>query len=201
MKLYFSPQVCSLVPHIVLRQLDVPFDLERVDFKTKLTSTGTPLASITPKNYVPVLQLDDGSLLTELAVIIHHLADTHPHAKLAPPRRTMVRVHFDELVHFISTELHKAFAPFTLLPNSSEETKAFAKHRLGERAEVLRTQLGTRDFIFGDTFTIADAYAFWALRAYSFLTKAPLEGTLKEYLARMTAWPSVKSAVDFEKRS
>lgn len=201
MKLFYSPQVCSLVPHVVLLQLGVPFQLEKYDFKTKLAADGTKLSDITAKDYVPVLDLDDGERLTECSVIIRYLADAHPDARLAPPPGTRERLRFEELLHFISTELHKGFAPFTLYPNPSAETLAYAKERLASRVELLRPLLGDRQFLFGDSFTIADAYAFWALRAYSFVTRTKLEGTLKDYLARMTEWPTIKAAVDHEKRA
>lgn len=200
MKLYYSPQVCSLVAHIVLRELGVPFELEKFDFTTKASAEGHQLRDITRKDYVPILELDNGERLTELSVIIRYLADQHPEKKLAPAFGTFERVRFEELVHFIATELHKGLAPFTMIPNMSAEGLAWAKDRLSARTEILRTQLGERQFLFGDSFTVADAYAFWALRAYSFLTKIKLEGTLKEYLARMTAWPSIHAAVDYEKR-
>lgn len=201
MKLYYSPQVCSLVPHIVLRELGASFDLEKFDFKTKVSAHNTALHDVSPKDYVPVLELDDGQRLTELSVIIRYLADLHPEKKLVPVYGSFERVRMEELIHFIATELHKGFAPFTLFPNPSTELLDFAKQRLAVRVDLLRVQLGDRAFIFGDTFTIADAYAFWSLRAYSFLTKTKLEGTMKEYLARMTAWPSIQAAVDYEKRN
>lgn len=200
MKLYYSPQVCSLVPHIVLRELGVPFELVRVDFKTKTTSAGRPLEAITAKSYVPVLELDGGERLTELAVIVRYLADASPQAGLAPPPGSFERVRFDELLHFIATELHKGFAPYTLMPNVGDEAKQWTKDRLVGRVELLRAELGAREYVFGDRFTVADAYAFWALRASSFLTKVPLEGTLKEYVSRLAARPAVREAVDAEKR-
>jgi glutathione S-transferase len=202
MKLYYAPHVCSFVPHIVLRELAVPFELVRFDFKSKTTAEGVTLESITPKSYVPILELADGTRLTELAVIIRWLADTHPESKLAPralPTPSIERVRFDELLHFIATELHKGFAPYTLMPDVGDATKQWTKERLTSRVAILRDQLGSRPFIFGDGFTVADAYAFWALRAFSFLTKTPLEGTLKEYMATLTARPSVRAAIDAEK--
>jgi len=201
MKLYYSPQVCSLVPHIVLRELGLSFELVKFDLKTKVSPEGVALSSISVKDYVPVLDLDNGERLTELSVIIRYLADQHPERKLAPPVGTFERVRFDELLHFISTEFHKGFAVFTLLPNPSPESVEFMKNRLASRVEILRTQLGDRAFLFGDSFTIVDAYAFWALRAYSFLTRTKLEGTMKDYLARMTAYPSIQTSVDYEKRT
>ena len=38
MKLYFAPGACSLSPHIVLRELGLPFDLVKVDMSSKKTS-------------------------------------------------------------------------------------------------------------------------------------------------------------------
>lgn len=201
MKLYYSPQVCSLVPHIVMRELGLSFELQKFDFQTKTSADGTKLSDITPKDYVPVLELDSGERLTELSVIIRYLADQHPDKRLAPAIGTFERVRFEEILHFIATELHKGLIPYTIMPGMSAESLTWAKERLTARAEHLRVRLGERDFIFGHSFTIADAYAFWALRAYSFLTKTKLEGTLKEYVARMTAWPSVQAAVDYEKRN
>jgi len=201
MKLYYSPQVCSLVVHAVLRELGVDFELEKVDFGSKMSAHGQALHDISVKDYVPILELDNGERLTELSVIIRYLADQHPDAKLAPPVGTFERVRFEELVHFISTELHKGFAPYTLIPNCTPDVLEWTKKRLASRVAILAEQLGSRQFMFGDSFTIADAYAFWALRAYGFLTKTKLEGSLKEYLSRMTAWPSIHAAVDYEKRN
>ncbi len=203
MKLYYSPHVCSLAPHIVLRELGTPFELVKVDFQTKTMADGRTLDAITPKSYVPVLELPDGNLLTELAVILRYLGDLRPEAHLAPPATpgSIERLRYEELLHFIATELHKGFAPYTLIPHVGDEAKAWVTVRLASRVEILRTQLGGRSFIFGERFTAADAYAFWALRAFGFLTKTKLEGTLKEYMARMTVYPSVKESVDVEKRA
>ena len=40
MKLYFFPHACSLAPHIVLRELALPFDLVLVDNQAKTTADG-----------------------------------------------------------------------------------------------------------------------------------------------------------------
>lgn len=203
MKLYYTPQVCSLVVHAVLLELGIPFELEKFDLKTKMSPEGKALRDVSPKDYVPVLDLDPpnaGERLTELSVILRYLADQHPERKLAPPPGTFARVRFEELLHFLATELHKAFLAWTVIPGMSAESLAWLKSRLDARVAVLGEALGERQFLFGDSFTVVDAYGFWCLRGYSFLTKTKLEGALRDYLARMTAWPSIQAAVDYEKR-
>jgi glutathione S-transferase len=91
MKLYFSPGACSLSPHIVLRELGIPFDLVKVDMSSKKTSDGDDFASINPKGYVPALKIDDGKVLTEGVAINQFLADKKPDIGLAPANGTFER--------------------------------------------------------------------------------------------------------------
>ena len=65
MKLYYVPGVCSLSPHIVLREGNFDFQLDRVDLsKGKKTDGGEDYVALNPKGYVPALKLDDGHVLT-----------------------------------------------------------------------------------------------------------------------------------------
>lgn len=198
MKLFFAPSVCSLAPHIVLREIGASFDLVRVDLRTKKTSDGSDYEAINPKSYVPALVMEDGGLLTEAAVILRYLADTRPEARLAPPHGTMERLRFEELLHFIAMELHKGFAPFTLMPNVGDESKRWAANRLTSRVRILETALGSKPHLQGDAFTVVDAYAFWALRSFSKLVKVDLEGSLADYVGRVGERPSARAALEAE---
>src|SRR5947207_1062352 len=97
MKLYYVPGVCSISPQIALREAGIPFKLDRIDIAVgKKTQTGAEYMRINPKGYVPALELDDGQVLTEGAVIVQYIADLKPEANLAPPNGTFARVRLQE---------------------------------------------------------------------------------------------------------
>src|SRR4051812_14968628 len=109
MKLFYVPGVCSLSPHIVLREMGADFKLDKVDRNTKVSESGANYNQLNPKSYVPALQLDDGTLLTEGAAIIMYLADQKGGDKVAPKAGTKERYKLQEWLVFIATELHKNF--------------------------------------------------------------------------------------------
>ncbi|WP_348630037.1 glutathione S-transferase N-terminal domain-containing protein [Mesorhizobium sp. Pch-S] len=79
MKLYYATGTCSLSPHIVALEAGIELDLEKVNLaKTPHpTETGVDFTTINPNGYVPALELDDGSVLTEGAAIVQYLADSN----------------------------------------------------------------------------------------------------------------------------
>jgi glutathione S-transferase len=91
MKLSFAPGACSLSPHIVLRELGLPFDLVKIDLGAKKTADGGDYKTINPKGYVPALLTDDGQVLTEGPVLVQYLADRKPEGKLAPANGNFAR--------------------------------------------------------------------------------------------------------------
>jgi glutathione S-transferase len=163
MKLYYSPRACSLSPHIVLRELGLPFQLERVDLKAKKTESGADFAEINPKGYVPVLELDDGRRLTEGPAVIQYLGDLKPDSRLVPPATAFERYQLQEWLNFIGTELHKRFSVF-FNPNASEEWKETTRADISRRLAWVDSTLGTKTYLMGDVFTAADAYLYTVLR-------------------------------------
>ena len=65
MKLYYSPGACSLSPHITLLEAGLPATLVKVDTKTHKLASGDDFYAINGKGYVPVLELDVQSSLTD----------------------------------------------------------------------------------------------------------------------------------------
>jgi len=111
MKLYFFPGACSLSPHIALHEAGIKFEHVLVSSKTHQLKDGTDFHTINPLGYVPVLELDDGTRLTEGPAIVQYIADQAPDKKLAPANGTVARARLQAWLNFISTELHKGFVP------------------------------------------------------------------------------------------
>jgi glutathione S-transferase len=160
MKLYYTPGACSLAPHIALREIGASFDLEKVDLRARKTESGANFLDVNPKGYVPALALDDGEILTEGVVMQQYLADLKPDSKLAPARGSRERLRLDELMVFLSTEVHKSFSPL-FGPTTPDEYRATAKDKISQRLAFLDAQLSDgRPFLTGENFTIADGYLF-----------------------------------------
>lgn len=198
MKLYYSPGACSLSPHIALRELGQAFDLVKVDTKTHTFEGGGDFYGVNGKGYVPVLELDDGTRLTEGPAIVQYLADQKPDSGLAPKNGTMERYRLQEWLNFLTSEVHKQFSPL-FRPNTPEEYKPIAKENLAKRFGWLEKQLAGKDYLMGKQFTVADGYLFvmltWAERM-----KFDLAGlsNLKAYHARVAARPGVQAALQME---
>ncbi|WP_112605661.1 glutathione transferase GstA [Rhizobium sp. WW22] len=159
MKLYYLPASCSLSPHIVINELGLDVDLIKVDHASHKTETGLDFYDINPHGYVPLLDLGDGNLLREGPAIVQYLADLKPEAGLAAAPGTMERYRLQEMLGFLSTEIHKGFIPllYARLAGNYVET---ARPKLEKRYQWIDAHLADRTFLMGDRFTVADAYLF-----------------------------------------
>ena len=195
MKLFISPGACSLSPHIALREAGLPFTTELVDLRTKRTAGGADFSAINPKGYVPALQLDDGSLLTEGPAIVQYIADRAPERALAPAAGTLARYRLAEWLNFISSEVHKAYGPL-FNPASGEDMKSAARAALAKRFTYINAELATRDYLVGGQFSVADGYLF-TVTNWAGHVAVPLEGfsALQAFQDRVGARPMVQQAL------
>ncbi|TDR82702.1 glutathione transferase GstA [Paludibacterium purpuratum] len=195
MKLYYIPYTCSLSPDIVLRELGVDFDLIRVDKESKRTADGRDFLQINPKGYVAAVELDNGEVLTEGPAIIQYLADQYPESGLAPANGTLARTRLQEWLNYITSELHHGSA---VLFNDflSDEVKAKFRLKLDERMRIVEARLAEHEYLFGERFSVADAYLFTVLSWFKFLgiDLATWPAT-QRYLRATARRPSVRDAL------
>ncbi|MFD0668227.1 glutathione transferase GstA [Ramlibacter sp. MAHUQ-53] len=198
MKLYYSTGSCSLSPHIVLREAGLPFELVLAPTKTHKLPDGSSYYAINPLGYVPLLELDDGTRLREGPAIVQYIADQVPQKNLAPANGTLPRYRVQEWLTFISTELHKGFGP---LFNAAvpEEAKGVFRDKLINRLLWVDSELAGKQYLMGDTFSVADAYLYTVSR-WAAVMKIDLSGmtNLIAFQERMRARPAVQEALAAE---
>ena len=160
MKLDTSPGSCSSASHIALLEAGADFELVKLNLRTdRILPDGRHLNDINPKGYVPVLELDDGALLTENVAILQYIADQFPDSKLAPPNGTIERTRLHEWLGYISSEVHKTFSNF-FNPKLPDDMRAFFTGRLDARLGYIDSCLSDSEYLMGDQFTVADCYLF-----------------------------------------
>jgi glutathione S-transferase len=198
MKLYYSTGACSLSPHIVLRESGLAFEPVLASTKTHKLLDGTDYYTINPKGYVPLLELDNGERLAEGPAIVQYIADQVPAKKLAPPNGTFARSRLQEWLTFIGTEIHKSFSPL-FNPAIPDEAKAVFRTKVADRLKWVNEQLEGKQYLMGDSFSVADAYLYTVTRWTKPLgIDIAALGHLGAFMARMEARPAVQAALKAE---
>ena len=198
MKLYYSPGACSLSPHIVVSETGLNVELEKVNLAEHKTASGKDYMTINPKGYVPALQLDDGSVLTEGPAIVQYLADQKPASGLIPAAGAVDRYRVQEWLNFIGTELHKNFGSL-FNKATPDATKESAKANITRRLAYLNDKLAGKQYLMGSNFTVADAYAFTIVNWTNFvgIDLKPYPN-LAAYMGRVAARPKVLETLKSE---
>ncbi|ANH67979.1 glutathione transferase GstA [Mitsuaria sp. 7] len=198
MKLYFSPGSCALATQIALREAEQEFQLIKVDFATKTTVEGDYF-QVSAKGLIPALQLDDGDVLTESAVILQWIADQHPQFKLLPVLGSRERYQAMQWLNYVATDLHKGmaviFSPFV----DAESKARFAEGNLAGRFEYIEQHLASNDYVLGEDFSVVDAYLYnvlrWPVRVD--IDMSPYT-SIGQFMDRMVQRPTVRAALKAE---
>ena len=199
MKLYYSPGSCALGIHVLLEEIGAPFSLSRIDFAAR-EQYGEAYRALNPKSKVPLLQLDDGSVLTEFQAIATYLARTHTEKPLIPSS-PLAEARMYEALDYIVGTIHqdgfrRVFRPnhFVLNEADYDAVKARGKEVVLAGLQLIDGALADRDWVAGD-FPIADAALFyvswWAIAR----VKWDAPSRVATHYQRMRARPSVAKAL------
>lgn len=199
MELYYAIGSSSLFPHIVLHEAGLPFEPVKIDEHTKDIAGGGDYRSVNPLGTVPSLVLDDGTLITEGAVIAQYIADRVPEKRIAPPHGTMERVRLHSWLNFISSDMHKGgFSPL-FYKGMPEEGRDVFRARLKARFAHIDQHLAANTYLLGDTYSIADAHLYvvsnWASWTQFDLSSYPSVLAFRE---RVGSRPAVIAALTTE---
>lgn len=195
--LYYSPGACSQAPHILLHEIGLEHDAKRVDLKTKTLEDGSDYLKVNSKGSVPALRLDSGEVLTENAVVLQYIGDRATWPEVLPPLGNFRRYRVLELVNFITTELHKSFAPL-FSDAAGEETKSFFREHIAKKLDWIDERLGTGPYLMGDDLTLPDPYLFVICRWTDSVIGLDKWPNLRAFRDRMLQRDSVRNVLQFE---
>lgn len=170
MKLYTQVLSCSSASHLALIESGAEFEMVPVSLMgDRMLPDGRHLSDISPLSYVPVLEMDDGEIVTECPIVLQRIADLNPEASLAPKWEDKeARMELIKWLGFIATELQKVSGPLMSLNLSDEQTEVVIS-RLNDRLGYVNAALETNDYLMGDNLTVADCYLYVVLSWRSFM--------------------------------
>lgn len=199
MKLFHMPNSCSLGIHVLMEEIDKPYELVKVDFAVG-AQYKEPFVSLNPKSKVPALGLDNGQLVTEWPAIAWYLAKTNPDAKLLPDS-VEGEVRTLELLDYMISTVHmrgftRIFRPTQFTPTTADEPaiKQTGKDIIETGFKLLAHALGEKAYLLGE-YSIADAALFYLEHWAVTRAELPVPNVVRAHLERMRARPAVQRAL------
>lgn len=199
LNLFYASGTSAMAPHILLEDSGLDFSVGKVNLDTKTWQQGN-YNQINEKSYVPTLQTQANTYLTECAVILAYI-DRQADHRYSFPQDSSNYWQLRIWMNYIATELHKNFiSPFrkgNWLPNTAD-SKELVWQRVASRLQFVENHFAG-PWLMGNKFTVADTYLFvmtnWMQRL-----DYPLERfhNLIHFDTRMRQVPSVKAVLQIE---
>lgn len=208
MQLHHYPSTASMVPHILLEELGIPFELVLVD-RMRDQQKSPDYLRLNPNGLIPVL-VDGDLVLYETAAICLHLCDTHPQTPMAPALGTLARAHFYKWLMWLTNTLQATlivyFYPWRWVDadnaQGAEQVRAQAQMRVAallDQLDVELARLGGPWFM-GEAYSALDPFVFTLCRwtrnfDHGHARSLPQLGP---YLQRMLERPAVQRTLASE---
>ncbi|HZX29189.1 MAG TPA: glutathione binding-like protein [Telluria sp.] len=190
MKLFAAPAACSLTCHIAFREAGLPFEIELNNWER--------VRELNPQGAVPVLQLEDGSVVTQNVAIVNYLAALAPQSSVLPSHGSREWVEALRWLSWVSSDPHPVLGRMFKVRDDEAQRSALAP--AAERLlEVAEKHLSARPYLTGERFSAADAYLFTVF-GWSPILKldtAPYPA-LRAHAARVAERPAVRAAMERE---
>ena len=205
LKLFYSPNACSLASHIALEETGADYEL--VLTSTRDGSVRKPeYLAVNPKGRVPALQTERG-VLTESPVILGYIAQTFPDAKLAPNDDSFAFADMQAFNVFLASSMHIMFAlhwraaRFVEGEEHLAAVRAHAPKALAEQFQLVEEKLADgRPWVHGEAYTTSDPYLLVFTRWLDENGLGDLDDypRVKAHRARVEARPAVRRALAAE---
>lgn len=183
--LCYSPDACSLAPHIVLEETGVSYALELVSVP-KGEHQAPEHLNVNPRGKIPALRTDEG-MLTENVAILTYIARSFPQARLLPEKPIDMARCLSHIA-WLSNTVHPAFThivrPGRFATDEAvyDDLRATGRENTSKLLEELDALLAGREWMLDSRYSVADPYT---LVIYGW---GKGHGMLVEQLANYTAF-------------
>lgn len=205
-KLYHDPGTVTMVPHMLLEELGVPYQTVLTPIQARAHKEPAFL-ELNPNGLLPVLVSGD-LVLYETAAIVLHLCDVNPEAALVPQLGTTERAHFYKWLIWLTNSLQPTlvvyFHPDAWAAQEDIAALAAVKLRAEQMASGLLDQVDAelsrhgQNWFMGAQYSALDPYVFTLCRwTRNFANQRPARARkrLGEYLALMLTRPAVQKVL------
>ena len=162
-KLYWAPETGAMAPQIILEEAGASYERVVLDYENG-EETQAEFLAINPRGQIPALGLPDGSIITESAAIVLHLADSHPEFGLLPvpgsaERAQVYRWLFYALANLYETDLRLYYSDrYTTDAACAESVQHCARHYMDRSFNLLEEELGDGPYLLGERYSVIDPY-------------------------------------------
>ena len=184
---------------IFLKEKGIEIEREQLDINALDQKSGD-FSELNPMQKLPVLELDDGTIIAETVAICRYFEETVPEPPLmgtSPVEKALIemwqrRMELEFLLPVAFSFRHLHPGALTIEPVQVTEWGEMNQGRAMRFMAFLNDELATRDFIAGQTYSIAD---ITGLVTCQFLKPARLSipeefSALHEWFERVKARPS-----------
>jgi glutathione S-transferase len=194
--LYYAPGTASMVVHLALLELGVPYRLELVDFSAG-AQRDPAYRKLNPHGVVPTLVID-GKPFVESAALLMVLAERHPEARLAPAPGSAERDAWHQWIVYLSNTLAATYR-FWFYPSDlgATEHPPMVREALQRRIESVWTRLEAHlaangPYLLGREFSGADLLLTmlmrWSRKMPHPATEWPALKTLSDLVRARASW-------------
>jgi glutathione S-transferase len=201
-KLYARKGAGSAAVEALLAVLGVAHEIVQVD-KSDDGTLPDWFKAINPRAEIPALELSDGSVMTESAAMMIHLADAHPEAGLSPAVGTSARAQYLRWMLYMASATYtsdlRMYYPhrYSTDPTAAEAIKAKAVIDLVRDFDIFAAEMGKGPFILGEKMSAADIYTAmlltWSNDVNALFAK---HVKLKQLYDAVAAVPAIRKAWD-----
>ena len=203
LKFYMTPGSCSTGIHILLEELDLPFEVTIVNLPAG-DHLKPEYRALNPKGTIPTLVLDGGQALTEFQAIAYWLARSHPRKRLLPDDALQAAQAL-ELMDYVVGTVHgqgytRIFTTERYVPAGLADAERAAwlagiqargREMVGEAFAVIEARLPDSGYAVGADVSIADAALFY-VEFWASKTGLPLPPRCAEHYQLMLTRPVVQ---------